>query len=221
MNQMEGGMLRVYHRNRAEGQSWEVSPTGQKRGYLYHQERQGYSQTEQSLPEPSGCSRVFAGRSPSGHLSGGRYGREAKPNMKVLLDTCVVLDVLQHREPFWEDAYAVFLAIANRRAEGFLTAKSLTDIYYLTHRIIHDDKETRKVLSTLLIPFDLVDTTSADCHQAIASNIADFEDAVMVQTAVRTGMDFIITRNLKDYRDSTVPACLPADFLQMLQFEEI
>ncbi len=141
--------------------------------------------------------------------------------MRVLLDTCVVLDVLQHREPFWEDAYAVFLAIANRRAEGFLTAKALTDIYYLTHRITHDDKETRRVLSTLLIPFELVDTTSADCHQAVASNITDFEDAVMVQTAIRTGIDYIITRNLKDYKDSAVPACLPADFLQKLQSEDV
>ncbi len=141
--------------------------------------------------------------------------------MRALLDTCVVLDVLQHREPFWEDAYAIFLAIANRHAEGFLTVKSLTDIYYLTHRITHDDKETRKVLSTLLTPFELVDTTSADCHQAIASNVADFEDAVMVQTAIRTGMDYIITQNLKDYKDSAVPAWLPADFLQKLQSEDV
>ena len=39
--------------------------------------------------------------------------------MRVLFDTCVAIDVLQHREPFWKDSYNAFLAIANRRAMGF------------------------------------------------------------------------------------------------------
>ncbi len=137
--------------------------------------------------------------------------------MRVLVDTCVVIDVLQHREPFWEDSYAAFLAIANHRAEGFLSAKSLTDIYYLTHRATHDDKETRRILSTLLIPFDLLDTAGMDCRRAISSDITDFEDAVMVESAARTGMDCILTRNLKDYEKSAVPVYSPTVFLQTLQ----
>jgi len=136
--------------------------------------------------------------------------------MRVLVDTCVVIDVLQHREPFWEDSYEAFLAIANHRAEGFLSAKSLTDIYYLTRRATHDDKETRKILSTLLIPFDLLDTTGMDCRRAISSDITDFEDAVMMESAVRAGMDCIMTRNLKDYEKSVVPVYSPTAFLQML-----
>jgi len=137
--------------------------------------------------------------------------------MRVLVDTCVVVDVLQHREPFWEDSYAAFLAIANHRAEGFLSAKSLTDIYYLTHRATHDDKKTRRILATLLIPFDLLDTAGIDCRRAISSDITDFEDAVMVESAVRAGMDCIMTRNLKDYKQSVVPVYSPASFLQKLQ----
>lgn len=137
--------------------------------------------------------------------------------MRVLVDTYVVIDVLQHREPFWKDSYAAFLAIANCRAEGYLTAKSLTDIYYLTHRATHDDKETRKILSTLLIPFDLLDTAGMDCRRAISSDITDFEDAVMVESAVRAGMDCIMTRNLKDYERSVIPIYSPTDFLQMIR----
>ncbi len=137
--------------------------------------------------------------------------------MRVLADTCVVIDVLQHREPFWKDSYAAFLAIANHRAEGYLTAKSLTDIYYLTHHATHDHKEARKILSTLLIPFDLLDTAGMDCRRAISSDVTDFEDAVMAESAVRTGMDCIMTRNLKDFEKSAVPVYAPSDFLQMLQ----
>ena len=136
--------------------------------------------------------------------------------MRVLLDTCVVVDFLQRREPFCDDTYAIFLAAANRRFDGFVTAKSLTDIYYLTHRFTHDDRETRKVLSTLLIPLDLLDTTGLDCRKAISSDVSDFEDAVMAETALRAGMDLIVTRNVRDYARSPVPVCTPSELLTAL-----
>lgn len=137
--------------------------------------------------------------------------------MRILLDTCVVVDFLQRREPFCDDAYAIFLAAANRRFEGFITAKSLTDIYYLTHRFTHDDQETRKVLSTLLIPLELLDTAGIDCREAISSDISDFEDAVMAETALRAGMDAIVTRNGRDYARSLVPVHTPAELVAMLE----
>lgn len=140
--------------------------------------------------------------------------------MRVLIDTCVVIDVLQRREPFWKEAYEVFLEIANHHADGFLTAKSLADIYYLTHRTTHDDKETRKILSTLLIPFDLLDTMGMDCRRAISSDISDFEDAMMVETAIRAEIDYVVTRNQKDYRTSAVPICSPTELLALLQVNE-
>ncbi len=136
--------------------------------------------------------------------------------MRVMLDTCVIIDVLQHREPFWEDSYAAFLAIANRHADGFLSAKALTDIYYLTHHSTHDDKETRRIISTLLIPLDLVDTAGIDCRRALSSDMTNFEDAVMAESAARVGIDYIITRNQRDFEKSAVPVCYPTDFLQLV-----
>lgn len=139
--------------------------------------------------------------------------------MRILLDTCVVIDVLQHREPFWKDSYGVFLAVANHHADGFLTAKSFTDLYYLTHRITHNDKETRKILSTLLIPFGLLDTAGMDCRRALSSDAGDYEDAVMIETARREGLDCIITRNQKDYEKSPVPVYHPTEFLRLIASE--
>ena len=136
------------------------------------------------------------------------------------MDTCIIIDVLQHREPFWEDSYRVMLAIANRRAEGFLTAKSFTDLYYLTHRATHNDKETRKILSTLLIPLSLLDTAGIDCRRAMSSEIRDYEDAVMVETAQRESIDCIVTRNQKDYAKSPVSAYTPEEFLSLISSNE-
>ena len=65
----------------------------------------------------------------------------------------------------------------------------------------------------LLSLFDILDTTEMDVRKAITSDMADYEDAVMVETADRTEMDFIITRNLKDYSKSRVPVCSSEEFV--------
>ena len=140
--------------------------------------------------------------------------------MKVLIDTCVVIDVLQNRKGFGDDAQKIFLAVANKWFDGFLTAKSIADIYYLTHRHTHSDKDTRKVLNTLFQLFELLDTTGIDCRRAISSDILDYEDAVMVESAVRAGIDCIVSRNLKDYSKSTVPVYSPAEFLKLIEAQE-
>ncbi len=136
--------------------------------------------------------------------------------MRVLIDTCVIIDALQSRIPFSEDAQKIFLYSANKQYEGYITAKASTDIYYLTRRLTHSDEETRKILSKLYTLFNLLDTTSLDCRKAISSEISDYEDAVMVETAIRSGMDCIVTRNVKDYAKSSVVVYEPAAFLKLL-----
>ena len=115
--------------------------------------------------------------------------------MKVLLDTCVIIDVLQKREPFFKDSHLVFLAAANCRFEGAITASSVTDIYYLMHRYLHDDPKSRQAIATLFKLFSVLDTTELDCRKALLSPVSDFEDALMVETACRSGCDCIVTRN--------------------------
>ena len=140
--------------------------------------------------------------------------------MRVLFDTCVILDALQGREPFREDAEKLFLAVANERINGTLTAKSITDIYYLTHRLTHSDQRTREILMNLLSLFDLLDTTGNDIRQALLSEISDYEDAVMVEAAVREELDCIVTRNQHDYRKSACKIVSPDELLKTLTVDE-
>ena len=139
--------------------------------------------------------------------------------MRVLVDTCVIIDALQSRVPFAEDAQRIFIYSANNQFEGYITAKSVADIYYLTHRLTHSNAETRRILSKLFTLFHLLDTTSLDCRKAISSEITDYEDAVMVETAIRSEMDCIVTRNEKDYTKSFVKVCEPSAFLKLLEAE--
>lgn len=133
--------------------------------------------------------------------------------MRVLIDTCIIIDALQSRKPFNEAAEKIILLAANKSFEGFITAKSATDIYYLTHRYTHSDKETRKILSNIFVLLEPLATDGLDCWKAISSDIADYEDAVMVETAIRCEIDCIVTRNTKDYSKSPITVYEPTDFI--------
>ena len=111
--------------------------------------------------------------------------------MRALIDTCVIVDALQGREPFCKDAQDLFLAAASNLFVGCITAKASTDIYYLMHRYTHNDKASREVLNKL---FTLV----------------------MIETAARTEVDCIVTRNIQDFAKSTVTVLTPKDFLRKL-----
>ena len=136
--------------------------------------------------------------------------------MRVLLDTCVIIDALQARKPFSADAQDVFLAVANRAIEGYITAKSITEIYYLTHRLTHSDSATRDILNKLFSLFGVLDTTANDCREAVFSDVSDYEDAVMINTAAREKMDYIVTRNVCDYSKSDVPVLSPAELINKI-----
>ena len=137
--------------------------------------------------------------------------------MRVILDTCIIMDAIQNREPFAEDAKNIVRAAANKWFTGCITAKSSTDIYYLTHRCTHSDKDTRAILTKLFILFDVVDTAGMDARKAISSQVSDYEDAVMIETAMREDADCIVIRNIKDYSKSPVPVYDPAEFLRLLE----
>ena len=68
--------------------------------------------------------------------------------------------------------------------------------------------------------FELTDTAGIDCRRAVSSDISDYEDAVMVESAVRSGIDCIVTRNIKDYNQSPVPIYLPSYFLMLIEPQE-
>ena len=139
--------------------------------------------------------------------------------MRVLIDTCVILDALQAREPFAEDAKNIFLAAANQLYNGYISAKATTDIYYLTHRHTHSDNDSRDILNKLLTIFDVLDTMGIDCRRAIPSKTTDYEDAVMIETAIRSEIDCIVTRNTADYDNSPVTIYTPSEFLKKLSDE--
>jgi len=133
--------------------------------------------------------------------------------MRVLFDTCVIIDVLQDRKPFSEDGKNLFLCVANNMFNGYISAKSVTDIYYLVHKSTHSNDVTKEILTNLFKLFDILDTEGIDCKKALLSTTSDYEDAVMIETAKRSQIDYIVTRNDKDYSKSPIKFYTPKQFI--------
>ena len=136
--------------------------------------------------------------------------------MKVLIDTNVIIDILEHREPFFKDSYKVIQLGLQEKFETIMSAGAVTDVYYIIRRSIRDAGKAREKVNMLTNLIKICDTTSKDITTALIYNIADFEDSVVAAIAKREKADYIITRNESDFSGSPVKAISPAHLLRSL-----
>jgi predicted nucleic acid-binding protein len=135
--------------------------------------------------------------------------------MTVLIDTNVILDYVLKREPFAADALACLDRLIISKAKVWLTASTITDIYYVTRRALHDPEKAKEVVAKLLNAFQIAGVDKADCLKALDNGISDYEDALVTVCAKKAKADYIITRNIKDFEKSAVKAITPRGFLEM------
>jgi len=133
--------------------------------------------------------------------------------MNVLIDTNVIIDAVTGRTPHHISAEKLFLLVAEDKLNASITASSVTDIYYLLHKHLHDAYQAKQALLKLFSLFEVLDVTGSDCEKALSIPMSDYEDALQATCAKRRKLDLIITRNLKDFVNSPVKAVGPDDFL--------
>ena len=131
-----------------------------------------------------------------------------------MLDTNVVLDVLQAREGFVEDAVAVFDMIERNAITGLLCATTTTTLAYLAGKSVGKSQAARPIRE-LLVLFEIAPVTRAVIDGALKSRVPDFEDAVLAEAAMLAGAGAIITRNLRDFAHSPVRAHTPGQWIAM------
>ncbi|MDR1322762.1 MAG: PIN domain-containing protein [Gracilibacteraceae bacterium] len=135
--------------------------------------------------------------------------------MILLLDTNVVLDILTKRSGY-EDSRAVLRHCETGCVEGFVSAVTVTDVMYILRKHI-DQGTVRDSVQTLLSIVGVAGVLKGDIAAAFISGMKDFEDAVQASCAARTKADYIVTRNVKDFEHSPIPAVSPDDMLELLQ----
>ena len=128
--------------------------------------------------------------------------------MRILIDTNVILDILQKREPFFADSYRALRKAIESDAECLLS-----DIFYMLRKALGSAQQAKEQIEQLAQLVSFADVQGMDIHTALMREMPDFEDAVVDAVAERNGASYILTRNIKDFAGSVVPAILPVDFL--------
>ena len=107
--------------------------------------------------------------------------------------------------------------------DGFVTAREVADIHFFSRKQFRGeeniDQKVRKIISGILALFDIVDTLGEDCRNAFGIENNDYEDAIMISSVQRAGMDYIVTRNTEHFAKSPVPVCTPTDFVKLINHD--
>ena len=144
--------------------------------------------------------------------------------MRALLDTNVVVDVLQRREPWFQDGAVIFRSIAKKQVSGCLTAKQIADLHFFSRKQFRGEKnvdeKARQVIGKLLALFELIDTLGIDCQEALGMENGDYEDAILIESSVRTEVDCIVTRNLEHFRAASIRVYSPREFVSVIRQTE-
>jgi predicted nucleic acid-binding protein len=136
--------------------------------------------------------------------------------MRVLVDTNILLDDFLEREPFVEDAAALMEAIESERIVGYVTATTLTNIFYIARRQTRSIELARQAVSETLMLMEVCLVDRAILEAAFASNLRDFEDAVQLACAMASRLDAIITRNPQDFAGATLQILSTSELLESL-----
>jgi predicted nucleic acid-binding protein len=139
--------------------------------------------------------------------------------MKLLIDTNIILDACLSRAPWHENAEKIFLACAEDKAKGCITASSVTDIYYILRKELQSKEKTKDAVMKIIALFGVLDVNGTDCEKAFGLPMSDYEDALLAYCGKRHKIDYIVTRNPKHFAGSPVKAISPDDALSLLSGE--
>ena len=128
----------------------------------------------------------------------------------------VIRDVLCSRKEFVADSLRVFQYCEAQRITGYISALSIPNIVYIMRKEL-DAERSREILRTRTMVFSVVELRERDLLKAAELAFGDYEDAIQSVCAARVRASCIITRNGKNFVNSTVPAIGPADLVKQLQ----
>jgi predicted nucleic acid-binding protein len=134
--------------------------------------------------------------------------------MTVLIDTNVILDLALKREPWFNDGVT---ALRRCRAAhvSFIAWHTLPTLYFVMLRNKVAEVDVRLFCRDLISWVRVASTHHTHVVSAFSFPMGDFEDALQASAAEAVSADWILSRNLKDFEGSPVPAIAPSNFLNL------
>lgn len=133
--------------------------------------------------------------------------------MELLIDTNVLLDVVFGRNGY-EFVRQMFETIVEKKHKAYITATSVTDLFYIIHKETHDTAQTYIIMENIFRLVAVLTVSSGDVLQAFQKKWKDFEDCVQITAAENNELAGIITNNKKDFSKSLISVWSPEEYIQ-------
>lgn len=130
---------------------------------------------------------------------------------RLFLDTNIVVDLLEKREPFCQDALRLFTMAYEKKVQLVVSPMTYATASFLLRK--HGSEGVRNLLSNFRQLSRVATSNERVVDDSLASRFSDFEDAMQYYTAINAKADFIITRNVKDFINSKLPVMTATEFL--------
>lgn len=130
---------------------------------------------------------------------------------RVKFDINVLTDVAANREPFASESGAAIDPVIEGKIEGFVAAHAVTTLFYLVHKK-RGPSEALAAIDFVLAYFKVVHIDTELLHAARGLAGADFEDNVVICSALRANCEIIVSRDSSGFHGAEIPSLLPADF---------
>ncbi len=134
---------------------------------------------------------------------------------RLFLDTNIVVDLLDRREPFCHDAVRLFSMAYNKQVQLVVSPMTFSTASFLLRK--HGPEGVRKLLSNFRQLARVSTTDERTVDDSLASQFQDFEDAMQYYTALRADAEVIITRNGKDFTTSRIPVMTAGEYLSAIE----
>ncbi|RRO24353.1 type II toxin-antitoxin system VapC family toxin [Flavobacteriaceae bacterium 14752] len=135
---------------------------------------------------------------------------------KVFIDSDIIIDYFYDRHPFSESASKVLNLCAYNKVVAFTSPLVVANVYYLLRKTAKHDKVIAN-LKGLLKYMRIINMNQKIVLKALNSDFIDFEDALQNFAAIESKhINIIITRNVKDYKKSSLTIYTPESYLKII-----
>ena len=131
----------------------------------------------------------------------------------LLIDTNIILDLLAKRHPFYNPAAELFSLTDKKKIKLYTSSISIINTNYILSKIL-SEKEAKEILRKFRILVNILSCDEKIIDLGLNSHFKDFEDSIQYYTATENNIDGIITRNLKDFKNSQIPVMTAEEFLK-------
>jgi len=135
---------------------------------------------------------------------------------KAFIDSDIVIDFFVDRKPFSIASTKIFSLCARKELKGFITPVIIANVFYILRKALNKDELKLKFIN-LLKHIDVLIIDKEVVLKALFSDFSDFEDALQNFSVIEhSDIEVIITRNVKDYKHSTLSVYDPETFLSTM-----